>query len=156
MGVTEILKEIEVKAQEGQVGIAAELQGKYDEGFTAGKEVGFKEGQASIILPDPADPNKIYTQGDMDKLAEQVRAEKDAEIAPVLAEKDQALVNKDAELAQVKLELETLKADFDSKVVNGAMERVETIKALAKDAVLKMVDADKPIAEATVQELDNA
>jgi flagellar biosynthesis/type III secretory pathway protein FliH len=156
MGATELFKEIELKAQEGQVGIAQELQGKYDEGFAAGKVVGFSEGQASIILPDPADPNKIYTQSDMDKLAEQVRGEKDAEYAPVLAGKDQLLGEKDAELAAMRLELETLKADFDAKVVNGAFERVEKIKVLAKDAVQKMAVADQPIAEATVAELDNA
>lgn len=156
MGVTEILKDIEVKAQEGQLGIATELQGKYDEGFTAGKDVGFQEGQASIVLPDPSNPDKIYTQTDMDSLAGIVRGEKDAEYAPLLAAKDQELANSASELANVKLELETLKADFDAKVVNGAFERVEKIKTLAKDAVVKMAVADQPIADATVQELDNA
>jgi flagellar biosynthesis/type III secretory pathway protein FliH len=156
MAVAEILKEIEVKAQEGQVGIAAELQGKYDAGFADGKAVGFTEGQASIVLPDPSNPDKIYTQADMDKLAAQVGGEKDAEYAPKLAEKDQALLVAGADLAGVKLELETLKADFDSKVVNGAMERVEKIKTLAKDAVVKMAVADQPIADATVIELDKA
>ena len=153
MGVTEILKEIEVKAQEGQVGIAAELQGKYDEGFQAGKVVGFAEGQASIVLPDPADPNKIYTQGDMDKLAVQVRGEKDAEYAPVIAGKDQLLAEKDAELASVKLEREQLKLDFDTKVVNGAMERVDKIKAYASEKLTAFAKADDALAETVTAEI---
>jgi flagellar biosynthesis/type III secretory pathway protein FliH len=156
MAVMELLKEIEVKAQEGQVGIAAELQERYDTGFKDGKAVGFKEGQDSIVLPDPSNPNKLYTQEDMDKLAAQVASEKDAEYAPKLAEKDALVATAQADAAQAKLDLETLKTDFDSKVVNGAMARVDTIKALAKDAVLKMAVADQPIADQTVADLDKA
>lgn len=154
MAVVDLLKEIEVKAQEGQVGIAAELQAKYDEGFKDGKVVGFKEGQDSIVLPDPSGTDKIYTQGDMDKLAEVVRGEKDAEYAPKLQEKDDLLAAKDVELAAVKLELETLKADFDAKVVNGAMARVDAIKAYSKQKLTEFAKADDTLAESVGADID--
>lgn len=156
MGVTEILKDIEVKAQEGQLGIAAELQAEYQRGWDEAGPVFFKKGQDSIILPDPSNTNLVYSQEDFERFKAQIRGEKDAEYGPQLAAKDQELANGAAELAAVKLDLETLKSDFDSKVVNGAMERVDKIKTLAKDAVIKMAVADQPIADATVAELDNA
>lgn len=114
------------------MGIGAELQGKYDEGFAAGEAVGFVKGQESIILPDPANPDKKYSQLDMDNLREQVRGEKDAEYAPQLAAKDETIASQADEIEVLKAENASLKAEMDARVVAGALERVSAVKAAAK------------------------
>lgn len=154
MGVVELLKEIEVKAQEGQMGIAGELQAKYDEGFAEGEIVGFKKGQDSIVLPDPSNPDKIYTQSDMDSLAAIVRSEKDAEYGPQLVAKDEAFAVQGAELAAVKAELEALKVDIDGRVVAGALARVDMVKSVAKEELAAFAKADDDLAAGSSAKID--
>lgn len=154
MGVLETFKEIEIKAQEGQLGIAGELQAEYDRGFGDGKVVGFKEGQDSIILPDPSNPDKKYSQSDMDNLAILVRSEKDAEYGPQLVAKDEAFAVQGAELAAVKAELEALKVDIDGRVVAGALARVDMVKSYAKEKLNAFAKADDSLAEGVGAEID--
>jgi hypothetical protein len=128
MAVLEVLKEIEAKAQEGQVGIADELLAKYDEGY--GK--GFADGKASVVLPDPTNPDKLYTQADMDKVAAQAKAD---QVTADQAAADQAA----AELKAAQDELAALKQDVGAKIHDGIAafkaQELEKLKGLEADFV---------------------
>lgn len=57
--------EIVVKIDEAAVGLADEKAASYKAGY----DLGYAEGKASVVLPDPSSGELLFTQADMDKLA---------------------------------------------------------------------------------------
>jgi hypothetical protein len=122
MNKEEVKAKLEVlkgEKQEKLVEASAELQ-KLQDGIVMIDEVevaveqlvaeadaaGYKRGQDSIVLPDPADPTKIYSQAEADQIAanslKDGQDQKAAELQPLL---DEALVKVAALEAKV-LDLE--------------------------------------------------
>lgn len=92
----------EIVAKVDSIPLAVEAGEKlaYDEGYLAGK--------ASVVLPDPASGELLFTQADMDRLAETAKAEKDAQYLPQI----DALNVKVAELEGRALTAEQALVDF--------------------------------------------
>lgn len=107
---------------------AAELA-KFNEGFVSG--------QASIVLPSPDSPDVVYTQADMDKLAEIVRAEN-----------VEALAAKDVELAGLGEKLVTLQAEVD-----GLPQVLADAVTTAKSEFLAKLEAVEVDNQALIAEL---
>jgi hypothetical protein len=77
----------------------------------------FKEGQASIILPEPGNPDAQYTQAQMDALAVQVREEKDAEY---------------------KVQIDALNAQIADAAANVDVKVTEAMASVKKDIANKI------------------
>lgn len=92
-------------------------------------DLGFADGQASIILPSPTDPTANYTQADMDALAVLVRSENKAQLEA-----------KDEEIAAIALVRDGLQAQVDdfSNQVSNAVSLVKS-DLLAKYKELQVV-----------------
>ncbi len=128
MAVMELLKEIEAKAVEGQGAISSDLDAKYKEGY----DKGYVDGQASIVLPDPSNPDKLYTQADMDRVVATSKQEQvDADQA--------ALTQAAADLAAAQTELNTIKQDVGAQIHDGITafktQELDKLKALEADFV---------------------
>lgn len=174
-----LFDELIAKLQEGKLALEQEKAASYEAGKKAGYDLGYVDGKASVVLPDPQDPAKLFTQADMDKLAEVAKGEQQAADAaffqPQIDELNAKLGAQAEELAQVKVqveglaaelavakeekdkaqaEFEALKADFDAKVLAGSEERVLKVKEIAKEALAKMVVADQPLADEAVAQIE--
>lgn len=87
------------------------------EGYARGKVDGIEEGRASIVLPEPTNPDAQYTQAQMDEAVStretQVRAEMQISIDSLNAqvtEKDSKIANLENQVAQFGPQAEELNA----------------------------------------------
>ena len=113
------------KLQEAKAQYLANLEAKYSEGYADGK--------ASIILPSEGTGEKLFTQEDMNKLAETAKAEKDAEYQPQINSLNEKVAA-----------LEAVVAGIDAKVADAVNAAKKEIAAKVKAA---KADDDALIAE---------
>lgn len=119
-----------------KIGEFSGAKDQYNADLIAKKAEGFAEGQASIVLPDPADPSAQYTQAQMDELAVIVRGENDAEVAGLQGQID-----------SLRQELDSVKAGQAQAVADvkaALIEKVKSFKASgdqAEDALINELQA---------------
>jgi flagellar biosynthesis/type III secretory pathway protein FliH len=126
MAVMDTLKGIETMAQEGQ----GSLQEEFDAVRKEGYDKGYADGQASIVLPDPNNPDKKYSQADVDQIV--LNTSNDVKAA------DQAQMDAlSAQVADVQKQLLDLQA-------NGAQQVADSIAAFKAQELgkLKALESD--------------
>lgn len=126
MAVLEALKQIGDLSVQAQTSLSDELDAKYKEGY----DKGFADGKASVVLPDPNNPDKLYTQADMDRVAAQAKADQVAA--------DQAAADKAAaDLKAAQDALAALQQDVGAKIHDGIQafkaQELEKLKGLEAD-----------------------
>lgn len=101
-----------------KIGEFSGAKDQYNADLIAKKAEGFAEGQASIVLPDPADPSAQYTQAQMDELAVIVRGENDAEVAGLQGQID-----------SLRQELDSVKAGQAQAISDLKVAMVDKVRA---------------------------
>lgn len=118
------LQEIGLKVDEAQAGLEVEKQASYQKGY--------EDGKASVVLPEPGTGEKLFTQEDMDRVAEIAKQEKLMEIQPQLDQLTSDLAAAKAEIDVLKAELEAIKADVQNQVALGVDAGIAAFKAAVK------------------------
>lgn len=116
--VMDTLKGIVTMATDAQDTLTSELKAQYDAGYADGK--------ASVVLPDPSNPDKLFSQADMDSA---VKTAKD----------EQSSVDQDQISALNKQLLDAQTALAAAQADTAAQVAALKAKALAD---VKVVEAD--------------
>lgn len=110
-------KASEVKAQlEADVALHEQLKSEVAAELQAAKDQAYLDGKASVVLPDPASPDAIFTQADMDKLAQVAKEEQKAADQLVIDEIQGQIAALSQQVTDLQGQLEAQKAAADQSM----------------------------------------
>ena len=92
----------------------------------------FARGQASIIIADPANPDNLYTQAQMDAAFVQAKGEQLAADQVQIDSLGEALSASHLDVAAMKAQVDALQSEMDLKVQAGIDAGVESFKAASR------------------------
>ncbi len=115
------------KVDAAAVGLADEKAASYKEGY----DVGYAEGKASIVLPSD-DGEKIYSQGDMDKLAAVAKEEQSAADVALFQPQIDALAEK---VAAMQVLVDGFAVEKEAAVASKVAELIAEFENVELDNV---------------------
>ena len=107
---------------DGQISELQEAKGQYEVDLKAERDAGYVEGKASVVLPDASSEEKLFTQADMDRLAQVAKEEQAAVMQP-------AIDGLAAQVNELNAKVEALVAEKDLAVADVKAAMVEKFKA---------------------------
>lgn len=109
--------------------LADELVAEHESSVKAEYDRGYLEGKASVVLPDTGTGEKLFTQEDMNALAETAKAEKAAELQPQIDAAQAAHAEAKAQAEQLAIDIADLQARFDADQAKDAEAKAQIIAA---------------------------